>query len=403
MSTQPPKPPSYLRHKAKNKAFVYVRVADGKRRTIYLPGAYNSPESHRRYREIVAAIMTGQPIDSPRASESLGGIGLAELTARFLAWAEGYYRKPDGSSTREFPNFVLAARPLLKLFRDEFANDFGPLKLKGVREEMLDQGWSRPVINKQIRRVKMMLRWGVENELVDPSVHQALQAVTGLKKGRCDAPEPKPIQAVEWPDVEVVLPHVSPQIRAMILVQWHTGMRPGEVVIMRTGNIDREGEVWTYFPESHKTEHHGKQRLIQLGPKAQTIIKPFLRLDPDLPLFQPKEAEDVRRKKQRMERKTRVQPSQRVRQQRCQDRPRATFRDHYSADTFAKAIRRACAAAGIEPWGPNQLRHARATEIRKRFGLEAAQVSLGHASADVTQVYAERDLELARKVALETG
>ena len=38
----------------------------------------------------------------------------------------------------------------------------------------------------------------------------------------------------------------------------------------------------------------------------------------------------------------------------------------------------------IPDWHPNQLRHTRATEVRKQFGLEAAQVVLGHAKADVT-------------------
>ncbi len=54
-------------------------------------------------------------------------------------------------------------------------------------------------------------------------------------------------------------------------------------------------------------------------------------------------------------------------------------------------------------WHPHQLRHTAATEIRRTFGLEAAQVALGHAAADVTQIYAERDLELARKVAAKLG
>ena len=49
-------------------------------------------------------------------------------------------------------------------------------------------------------------------------------------------------------------------------------------------------------------------------------------------------------------------------------------------------------------WSPNRLRHSAATAIRQRFGLEAAQVTLGHASADVTQVYAERDSAKAAKV-----
>ena len=52
---------------------------------------------------------------------------------------------------------------------------------------------------------------------------------------------------------------------------------------------------------------------------------------------------------------------------------------------------------------PNRLRHAAATEIRKQFGLEAAQVALGHRQADVTQIYAERNLTLAAEVAKKIG
>ena len=52
---------------------------------------------------------------------------------------------------------------------------------------------------------------------------------------------------------------------------------------------------------------------------------------------------------------------------------------------------------------PNQLRHRFGTEIRKAFGLEASQVLLGHAKADVTQVYAERDVAKAVAVAAQVG
>jgi integrase len=54
-------------------------------------------------------------------------------------------------------------------------------------------------------------------------------------------------------------------------------------------------------------------------------------------------------------------------------------------------------------WHANQLRHTRATEIRRTYGLEAAQVILGHAKADVTQVYAERDHALAADVMKKIG
>ena len=54
-------------------------------------------------------------------------------------------------------------------------------------------------------------------------------------------------------------------------------------------------------------------------------------------------------------------------------------------------------------WHPHQLRHTAGTLIRREFGLEAAQLALGHSSAKVTDaVYAERDtarvIEVMRRI-----
>lgn len=54
-------------------------------------------------------------------------------------------------------------------------------------------------------------------------------------------------------------------------------------------------------------------------------------------------------------------------------------------------------------FAPNQLRHTYGTVVRATDGLEAAQVLLGHSKADVTQIYAERDTERAKSVALKIG
>jgi integrase len=71
--------------------------------------------------------------------------------------------------------------------------------------------------------------------------------------------------------------------------------------------------------------------------------------------------------------------------------------------SYARAIARACKKAGVPVWAPNRLRHAVGTDVRERYGLEAAQVVLGHTKADVTEVYAERNQELARRVMAEIG
>ena len=75
----------------------------------------------------------------------------------------------------------------------------------------------------------------------------------------------------------------------------------------------------------------------------------------------------------------------------------------YSTASYGYAIRKACARANVPEWAPNQLRHARLTEVRRAFGLEAAQVIGGHAHADVTHVYAERDEAKAMEVVSKIG
>lgn len=83
--------------------------------------------------------------------------------------------------------------------------------------------------------------------------------------------------------------------------------------------------------------------------------------------------------------------------------PKRQPRERYTTDSYRRAVHRVCKKRDIERWEPNRLRHTSATEIRKRFGIEAAQVICGHERAEVTQVYAERNLELAKKVAREVG
>ena len=206
--------PSYLLHRPTGQAYCRVRQPDGSRKHVYL-GPHNSPESRRRYREILAdldAVQAGAPTPEPDTDNDTT---IAELAARFLLWAEPYYRK-DGKPTRELPNFTSAAAPLLALYRDELAQDFTPGKLRRVRDEMLAKGWNRNHINKQVSRLRMVFRWRVEHELVSPVVHQALECVAGLRKGRSEAPEPTPVRPVSWEHVEATLPHLSRPVRGMV-------------------------------------------------------------------------------------------------------------------------------------------------------------------------------------------
>lgn len=52
----------------------------------------------------------------------------------------------------------------------------------------------------------------------------------------------------------------------------------------------------------------------------------------------------------------------------------------------------------IPAWHPHQLRHNKATEIRREARLDAARAVLGHRSPAVTEVYAEVDTAKASEI-----
>ena len=73
----------------------------------------------------------------------------------------------------------------------------------------------------------------------------ALQAVAALRAGRTEARETGPVRPVSEECVNAILPHVTPQVRAMIELQQLTGMRPNEVTAIRPMDIDRSQATWT--------------------------------------------------------------------------------------------------------------------------------------------------------------
>jgi integrase len=196
------------------------------------------------------------------------------------------------------------------------------------------------------------------------------------------------VKIIDDATVNATVAHLPIVVADMVRLQRLTGCRPGEVCSMRPCDIDRSGEIWVHRPESHKTEHHGHTRTIYIGPQAQEVLLPYLLRDTSSNCFSPAESERKRLLKMREARRTRVQPSQ---QNRRKAKPKRRARECYHKDAYRTAIARACEKAGVPHWSPNRLRHTAATEIRKRFGLEAAQIILGHSRADVTQIYAERD------------
>jgi len=391
--------PGYLLHRPTGQARVRINGRDH-----YL-GPFGSDESRRKYGELVAAGCAGNVADPlPATGPQDTGPTVGEIVLAFLRYAETYYVK-NGEPTGATACFRHAVGPLVDLYGMTPARDFGPLALKAVRSAMIERGWSRRLINDYVGRIRRAFRYAVENELIPVETLQRLKALSPLLKGRTEAVEADPVLPVSEADVNVVLPQVSRQVRDMIRLQLLCGCRPDEIVRLRPCDVNREGDVWEYIPESHKTEHHGRQRRIYFGPRAQVILAAYLDKRPAVaPCFSPAEAEAERRQKQRAARRTPIQPSQVQRQEDSKRRRRGRApAEAYSTASYRRAIHRGCDLAKVERWSPNRLRHSRATDLRRRYGIEAAQTVCGHSELSATEIYAERDFKKARQVMAEVG
>ena len=229
---------------------------------------------------------------------------VAELIQQYRRHAEQYYRGPDGKRTCEVENVRKACRIVRTLYGDSLAKDFGPLALQAVRGVFIDKGYCRTSINRDIGRIKLMFKWGVSRELLPPSVFQGLATVGGLRIGRSGAKESEPVKPVPQAFIDAALQHVPPTVAALINLQLLTAARPGELLSMRTCDLDMSGRIWTFTPASHKNAHRGHRRTIYLGPQAQAVVQPFLKTDLQAFIFSPREAVAGLRMARRAARKT---------------------------------------------------------------------------------------------------
>jgi integrase len=412
------KVPQYCLHKGSGQAYVKI----GGRR-IYL-GPHNSTESRRRYWD---------EIDRWRELQQWGVLPDIRVGELMLMYSDRHVQKhyvKNGRATSE-QAVVQAALRFLAKHRHVLSADFGPRLLKEVRADMVHVGLARETVNRYTTRIRQMLEWAVSEELIHERVLAALRTVKALLAGRTDAPDHERVKPVPIAFVNAIQPYVSRHVWGMIQMGLLTGARPGEIVSMRVGDINMSGRIWEYIPREHKMQHKGQDRLIMIGPKAQAILREFLKANVAAYVFSPAEADRERRDRLRAERKSSMTPSQAARRpkENGQRRPK----DHFTVVSYRRAIERACEIAFEMPdelrlipiglsadererrrrdaaqwrdahcWHPNQLRHTFGTQARREGGIETSRILLGHTSIATSEIYAEPDRTAAQTVIAKIG
>lgn len=412
------KVPAYRSRKGYEQAIVTLTDSvSGKRRDYWL-GPHGSRESRETYHRVIAeweasgrrlpdlASVAAKPSNSQHP-----GPTVTEIVREYWFHAKQEYSRSAAIGVRT------TLRVLRELHGSTPAASFGPNALRQVRDSMV-QGrevadyprppWCRKTVNTRIGHVVRMFRWAASRELIKAEVYHALQTLPALRRGKTVAVDHEPVGPVALALVDAVRPFVSRQVAALIDLQLLTGARPGELIGLRAIDIDTSHDPWRAVLREHKSSHRGKERTVYFGPRAQDILGRFMPGRPiDTFLFSPREAERERYA---------ARPTHR-RAPAPQAASGRTLGDCYSVAAYRRAIQRACDRAFPVPsgadaagwlaehrWHPNQLRHTAATTIRREFGLEAAQLVLGHSSALVTDaVYAERDQSKVAEVLRRVG
>jgi integrase len=415
--------PTYRRHLASGQAIVTLQGRDH-----YL-GRYGSAESKRTYDRIVGEwLAAGRPTS---ATASPDAVTTLEVLASFKRFAQSHYVK-NGKPTGAADTFTATYCVMHSLYGRQPAAEIGPLALKAIIARLIEEGRSRRFISERLQQIKRIFKWAASEELIPFEVYQRLTTVEAPRRGKTKAKELPPVLPVADATVELTLPHLPPVVADMVRLQRYTGARPGEICQLRPADVDRSGEIWKFTPMEHKTEHHGKARVILLGPKAQAVLLRYLARDAEAFCFDPRDSEKKRRAAMHEARKTPMSCGDRPGTNRKR-KPKRTAGNRYTNDSYRRAIHRACEAAFCMPrelrviptrlpaeeskrrraeaadwrakhlWAPNQLRHAAATEVRRLFGIEAAQNLLGHSKLNTTEIYAERDFEKASVIVTKLG
>ena len=348
---QPPRIPKYRHQKSRNLAVVRI---DGK--DIYL-GKYNSPESHEKYQLAIAELVSRLAITKTK------GLTLPALAAVYHQFSQIRF------SDAKLRSYHRTIQRFASLFPELDSQDVACSHVEAFQMSLVQRNLTAKTINDYLARLKNIFCWASRNKYMPAQnllFFDMLDRVDNTWPGVRQTDKVKPVSLEQ---INEILTDVPKTVAALIKFQFRTACRPSEARMLRLCDIEKSDDVWLYCPPKHKTSHQGKQRRIPLGPLAQQVIESQQVVDPSAYVFHSGD------------------PSQ-----------------PYKKDSYSRAIRRACERAGIDPhWTPNQIRHTAATSIRAEYGIEVTQVVLGHSHVRTTEIYAEKNMDLAIKAAMKIG
>lgn len=288
-------------------------------------------EAERRFGAALAGARGG---DAGRPTEK----ALSDIASEFLDAPHGYTRR----TRQTYRERLTATLKRFKVLGAEYPSDLTHATLDRWIDARIDEV-SRATINRDLRALRVCLRWAVARGLCPacPTVTERAELREPVRPQRHVVPGPAEIRAIL-----AKLEHVGARVAVRAL--YATGVRIQELLRLRVGDLER-GRLYVRPEEGSASKAEPtkgyRERVIPLGEPAQEAVLAWLAW--------------------------------------CAEHgvPGSTYWLRYR-------LHLACTAAGVEPCGFHDLRRAFATEAA-RAGIDLVVIArwLGHRLVATTEKY----------------
>jgi hypothetical protein len=213
-----------------------------------------TPEAEAKYRQLCSELLAHGTFLSPKPRSSGNDdpdrgprMSVAELVDKYTEFCETI-RYAD--RLESMARVSSALRVLLELKATTDISDFEVRDLIEVRDAMIRgrkaegdkparRKWSRVTCNHAIHEIRRCFRWAVQRGLIPQSSLTCFHVLDPLKRSEsCGAAEPREVLPAEPVDVLRLIQVLPKPLAAMVELQALTGMRPGEICMMRAVDIE---------------------------------------------------------------------------------------------------------------------------------------------------------------------
>ncbi|HQY87644.1 MAG TPA: hypothetical protein PK402_03230 [Tepidisphaeraceae bacterium] len=175
--------PTYRLHKSTGRAVVTLNGRD------WPLGEYDTPDSKQRYHALIARWLAGNraPLNEAEVVESNRAIDRTSINVNDLLDARKRQLEkelPEATLKAELGRIGGATAHLRELYGTSPACSLSPLKLKAVRERVIQHGYVRKTINHYVRYIIEAVKWAASEEMISASIYEALMTVEPLKRRR---------------------------------------------------------------------------------------------------------------------------------------------------------------------------------------------------------------------------